>query len=181
MCKKYDDTVAIILAAGEGTRMKSKRAKILHPLLGKPMLEYIIESLRLAGIPRMCVVIGSQSDAVKRAFRDTGIDFVFQSERLGTGHAVLQAGPYLESAGTVLVTCGDVPLVKIDTYRNLLDTHLHLSPSATLLTAVVPDPAGYGRVVRNRENRPDRIVGGRDCDAGEKEIGEVNSGIYCFR
>ena len=180
MGKSSDRHLAVVLAAGEGTRMKSKKAKLLHRFLGKTIIWYVIDSLRSAGISRICVVIGRQGDVIRDRFAGAGIEFVHQEERLGTGHAVQQARSQIDQSDIVLVTCGDVPLVRESTYRQLLDSHMRQGPASTILTAIAPDPTGYGRIVRNDAGKPYRIVEHRDTSAEEKKIREMNVGIYCF-
>ena len=176
-----DNCLAVVLAAGEGTRMKSKQAKLLHRFGGKTILSYVLDSLRVAGISRICVIIGKQGDAIREQCAGTGIEFVQQEERLGTGHAVQQARPQIDRADCVLVTCGDVPLVRESTYIRLLDSHFRKHPASTILTAIAPDPTGYGRIVRNEAGMPYRIVEQRDTTPEEKKIREMNVGIYCFK
>jgi bifunctional UDP-N-acetylglucosamine pyrophosphorylase/glucosamine-1-phosphate N-acetyltransferase len=171
----------IILAAGKGTRMKSDLVKVLHPLLGIPMLSYPIE-LSLNGIKaeKTIVVIGHQAGLIKERYKDFNIDFALQEEQLGTGHAVLQAIPYLQSfSGTVLILCGDVPLVKLETLRSFIDTYRENESTLSVLTAVVDNPFGYGRILRNAEGWLERIVEEKDASKEEREVREINTGIFC--
>jgi bifunctional UDP-N-acetylglucosamine pyrophosphorylase / glucosamine-1-phosphate N-acetyltransferase len=173
----------IILAAGKGTRMKSDLVKVLHPLLGLPMLSYSIE-LSLGGIKadKTIVVVGHQADRIQERFKDLKIEFALQQEQLGTGHAVLQAVPFLHSfSGTVLILCGDVPLVKLETLRSFINTYRENESTLSVLTAVVEDPSGYGRILRNPEGWLERIVEEKDASAEEKTIREINTGIFCVK
>ena len=173
----------IILAAGKGTRMKSDLVKVLHPLLGIPMLSYPVE-ISLNGIKaeKTIVVIGHQADRIQGMFKDFQVEFAIQKEQLGTGHAVLQAIPYLQSfSGTVLILCGDVPLVKLETLRSFIDTYRENESTLSVLTAVVDNPFGYGRILRNTEGWLERIVEEKDASEEERKIREINTGIFCVK
>ena len=175
--------ISVILAAGKGTRMKSDLVKVLHPLLGVPMLSYSIE-LSLNGIKaaKTVVVIGHQADRIREKFKDDRIHFVLQKEQLGTGHAVLQAFPLIESFhGTVLILCGDVPLVKTETLRSFMDTFWRNESVLSVLTAVVENPFGYGRILRSQAGWLERIVEEKDASEEEKLIREINTGIFCVK
>ncbi len=178
-----ENVATIILAAGKGTRMKSDLVKVLHPILGLPMLSYPIElSLNEIEAEKTIVVMGHQADQIKKRFEDPRIDFVLQDEQLGTGHAVLQALPLLQGfTGTALILCGDVPLVKAETLRSFIDTFLGNDSTIAVLTAVVKDPYGYGRIVRNQEGWLERIVEEKDASDEERLIREINTGIFCVR
>ena len=173
----------IILAAGKGTRMKSDLVKVLHPILGLPMLSYSIElSLNEVKAKKTVVVVGHQGDRIQEMFRDPRVDFVLQKEQLGTGHAVLQALPFLQSfVGTVLILCGDVPLVKVETLRSFIDSYEKNESALSVLTAVVEEPFGYGRILRNPEGWLEKIVEERDASEEERLIREINTGIFCVR
>jgi len=170
----------IILAAGKGTRMKSDLVKVLHPILGLPMLSYPIDlSLTGAKSEKTVVVIGHQADQIKERFQNTRVDFAIQKEQLGTGHAVLQAIPFLKTfTGTVLILCGDVPLVKADTLHSFIDAFWKSDSILSVLTTVVEDPFGYGRIVRSSEGWIGKIVEEKDATKEEKSIREINTGIY---
>jgi bifunctional UDP-N-acetylglucosamine pyrophosphorylase/glucosamine-1-phosphate N-acetyltransferase len=175
--------ITVILAAGKGTRMKSDLVKVLHPLLGLPMLTYPIE-LSLNGIKakKTIVVVGHQGDRIQERFKDLKIDFALQQEQLGTGHAVLQAVPFLHSfSGTVLILCGDVPLVKLETLRSFIDMYRENECTLSVLTAVVEDPFGYGRILRTPEGWLERIVEEKDATEEERLIREINTGIFCVK
>jgi bifunctional UDP-N-acetylglucosamine pyrophosphorylase/glucosamine-1-phosphate N-acetyltransferase len=173
----------IILAAGKGTRMKSDLVKVLHPILGLPMLSYTIDlSLHHIKAEKTIVVVGHQADQIKERFQTPQINFVLQREQLGTGHAVLQALPLLQGfTGTALILCGDVPLVKAETLRSFIDTFLGNDSTIAVLTAVVKDPYGYGRIIRGPEGWLERIVEDKDASDEESLIREINTGIFCVR
>jgi len=178
-----EGVATIILAAGKGTRMKSDLVKVLHPLLGLPMLSYPIE-LSLNGIKaeKTIVVVGHQADRIQEMFNDFKIDFALQKEQLGTGHAVLQAIPFLQSfSGTVLILCGDVPLVKVETLRSFIDTYKENESTLSVLTAVVEEPFGYGRILRNSEGWLEKILEEKDASEKERMIREINTGIFCVK
>jgi bifunctional UDP-N-acetylglucosamine pyrophosphorylase/glucosamine-1-phosphate N-acetyltransferase len=178
-----ESIITVILAAGKGTRMKSDLVKVLHPLLGAPMLSYPIE-LSLNGITadKTIVVVGYQADRIKERFKDPQLHFVLQEEQLGTGHAVLQAFPFLQSFnGTVLILCGDVPLVKMETLRSFIDTFWRNESVLSVLTAVVENPFGYGRILRSQAGWLERIVEEKDASEEEKLIPEINTGIFCVK
>jgi bifunctional UDP-N-acetylglucosamine pyrophosphorylase/glucosamine-1-phosphate N-acetyltransferase len=175
--------VTIILAAGKGTRMKSDVVKVLHPILGLPMLSYPVD-LSLNGIraEKTIVVVGHQSERIQARFKDHPLEFVLQAEQLGTGHAVLQAIPLLRSfQGTVLILCGDVPLVKVETVRSFVDAFQSQGSELSVMTVIVENPFGYGRIVRNPEGWLEKIVEEKDATAEERLIREINTGIYCVR
>jgi bifunctional UDP-N-acetylglucosamine pyrophosphorylase/glucosamine-1-phosphate N-acetyltransferase len=173
--------VAIVLAAGKGKRMKSSLPKVLHKLAGKPMVEYVVDAARSAGVTRIILVIGDKWQGTYDYLRGLKVEFVVQKERLGTGHAVLQAKELLSDfQGEVLVLCGDVPALRPETLRSLLREHRAHGGAATVLTAVPEDPSGYGRIIRNDEGGVRGIVEDKDASADQKSIGEINTGTFCF-
>ena len=174
---------SVILAAGKGTRMKSDLVKVLHPLLGHPMLHYTVDlSLNHIEAEKTIVVVGHQADQIQERFKDLKIEFALQEKQLGTGHAVLQALPLLHGfTGTVLILCGDVPLVKAETLRSFINTFLENDSTIAVLTAVVKDPSGYGRILRSEEGWLEKIVEEKDASEEERLIREINTGIYCVR
>ena len=174
------DLVTVILAAGKGTRMKSKLPKVLHKVAGKSMLQHVLDAATKAGSKRNVVVVGFGGDTVKEAIGDQA-EFVVQAEQLGTGHAVKQAAPLLsKEKGTVMVLCGDTPLVTADLISKLYEGHKAAGAKATVLTAIMPDATGYGRIIRTAEGNVARIVEQKDATEEERQVKEVNSGIYCF-
>lgn len=174
------DTIALILAAGKGTRMKSKFPKVLHKVGGVPMVEQVLRVVKEAGTQRQVVVVGFGGEAVQE-YLGNQAETVMQQQQLGTGHAVLQAEPLLQGVnGTLLVTCGDTPLVTADTFKRFIDCHEQSGASATVLTAVLPDATGYGRVIRDEAGQVVKIVEQKDGTPEELAVHEVNAGIYCF-
>ena len=174
------DLVTIILAAGKGTRMKSALPKVLHKVGGLPMLKQVINAAKAAGSARNIVVTGFGADEVEKELSGQA-EFVRQTEQLGTGHAVKQAEPLIKGKNcTVMVVCGDTPLLTGEILRNLFVEHQKSGAKATVLTALLDDSTGYGRIVRGDDGAVDRIVEEKDATLAEREIKEVNSGIYCF-
>ena len=173
----------IILAAGKGTRMKSDLVKVLHSLLGLPMLSYTIDlSLNEIKSKKTIVVVGHQADQIKERFKDTRIQFTLQEEQLGTGHAVLQAIPFFQKFnGTVLILCGDVPLVRGETLRSFINHFWENESTLSVLTAIVEHPLGYGRILRSREGWLEKIMEEKDASEEERMIREINTGIFCVK
>lgn len=177
MSKRY----AVILAAGQGTRMKSKLYKVLHPIVGKPMIQHVLNHLKPLQFDEKVTIVGFGADAVKEEIGNDETDFVIQKEQLGTAHAVQQAEELLkDKEGTTVVVCGDTPLIKSGTFEKLLHYHIENGSKATILTTEMDDPTGYGRIVRNQANEVDRIVEHKDASESERLIKEVNTGTYCF-
>lgn len=171
---------AIILAAGQGTRMKSKLSKVLHPILGRPMIRYVMEALKPTSIEKLVTIVGHGAEDVKTNIGKDS-DFVIQKEQLGTAHAVLQADEMLnDKSGTTIVVCGDTPLITTDTFQALFEYHEKSYSKATVLTAKMPDPTGYGRIIRNETGDVERIVEQKDANDNEKLVNEINTGTYCF-
>ncbi len=174
------DLVTIILAAGKGTRMKSKLPKVLHKAAGKSMVQHVIDAAKHAGARRNIVVVGFGADMVQKAVGEQA-EVVVQAEQLGTGHAVLMAKDKLENEhGTVMVLCGDTPLLTGELVKKLYEEHVKAQAKATVLTAVMPDATGYGRIIRSADGSVAKIVEDKDATDEEKKVREVNSGIYCF-
>ena len=177
--------IAIILAAGEGTRMKSETPKVLHKVSGKPLLKYIMEASQQAELGKTVVVIGYGGEKVEKHFQDE--DVVFKTQPIGegaaygTGFAVMQAVDEIGDNDRVVILCGDTPLMTGDTIESLLDYHKENNCSGTVLTAVLDDTTGYGRIKRDEEGNVSRIVEEKDASEEEKEIKEINSGVYCFQ
>ncbi len=169
----------IILAAGKGTRMKSKLPKVLHKVGGKPMLQHVIDAAKSAGSTREIVVIGNGAELVQQSFND--VEFVLQAEQLGTGHAVLcTKEKFANSNDTILVLCGDTPLFTGELLKNFVDKHIKSKAAATVLTAEMPDATGYGRIIREDDGTFRKIVEHKDANSYERQINEVNAGVYCF-
>ncbi|MEW5920915.1 MAG: bifunctional UDP-N-acetylglucosamine diphosphorylase/glucosamine-1-phosphate N-acetyltransferase GlmU [Bacillota bacterium] len=169
---------AVILAAGEGTRMHSSMPKVLHPLCGRPMLWYVLQAAR-AVTEQQLVVVGYGSEQIKEYF---GEDFFYveQRERLGTGHALLQTLARLPQTGELLVLCGDTPLLQAEILQRLLEHHRRARTAATVLTAEMTDPSGYGRVLRDHNGAVREIVEDLHATAAQQAVREINTGAYCF-
>ena len=173
------DLVAVILAAGKGTRMKSKLPKVLHKVGGKPMVEHVMEAADKAGVSRKIVVVGFGSEKVTE-FINGRAKVVLQAEQLGTGHAVLQAEAALaDTTGTALILCGDTPLLVGEELKKFCDVHKASGAAVSVLTAMTDEPFGYGRIVRNENGSVEKIVEEKDATAAEKSLEEINTGIYC--
>lgn len=171
-----------ILAAGKGTRMKSNLPKVLHTLGGRSLVQRVLDSCHLIAPSRKLIIIGYEGEQVKQSFEDTSsLEFVEQKEQLGTGHAIQQLLPHLQGFnGDLFVLNGDAPLLRPETLEKLLHIHQKNHNAATLLTANLPNPKGYGRVFCDGNNYVSQIVEDRDCNAAQKKNHRVNGGIYCF-
>jgi bifunctional UDP-N-acetylglucosamine pyrophosphorylase/glucosamine-1-phosphate N-acetyltransferase len=169
---------AVVLAAGKGTRMKSQTPKVLFPLAGKSILQHVVDTLTDSGVEDIYIVVGYGSDMVQEAV--TGpITWVLQREQLGTGHALLQAAPHLRGTDTLLVVTGDTPLLTSQTISDLISLHQRENHAATVLTARVPDPGGYGRILRAGD-QVKAIIEDKDASPEERAIAEINSGVFCY-
>jgi len=178
------DLCAIIMAAGQGTRMHSDLVKVLHPLNGLPMAAHVLECCRRLGLKRTLLVVGHQADRVREALAPwaEGVECILQAEQRGTAHAVLQAEAALQGyAGEVLVLSGDVPLLSEGLVRRLAATHRASGAIATLVTARPADPTGYGRVLRDRRGAFRAIVEEVEATPAERRVREISAGIFCFR
>lgn len=173
---------AVILAAGRSKRMQSDLVKVLHPVCQRPMVQWVVEACRAAGCGRIILVVGFQGDQVRDAFAgQDDVEFIEQAQPLGTGHAVMQAESMLKNFdGDLLVLAGDGPLIRAQTLGQLLATHRQSGAAATLATARIADPTGYGRIVRDAAGRFERIVEDKDATADEKRLNEINPSYYCF-
>jgi UDP-N-acetylglucosamine diphosphorylase/glucosamine-1-phosphate N-acetyltransferase len=173
---------AVILAAGKGTRMRSDLPKVFHEILGEPMLSYVIKTVQTLKPAKILVVVGHQRQLIMDYYNDwPGIEFVVQTEQLGTGHAVLQAAPALKNFdGNVLVLAGDVPLIKAETLTKLIAWHEQYGAAATDLSAELPDAGNYGRIIRGMDGSLIRIVEKKDATPEELRIKEFNTGTFCF-
>jgi UDP-N-acetylglucosamine diphosphorylase/glucosamine-1-phosphate N-acetyltransferase len=178
---QHQDLAVIILAAGKGTRMKSSLAKVLIPLAGRPLLDYVLDLSSQLNPARIVVVVGHQADQVKEAFADRKVEFVVQSEQLGTGHAAQQAKSKLGNfEGRVVVLCGDMPLIRLDTLEHLLEEHKYNGAKCTLLTLKSSECHDFGRIIRDPDGSILKIVEHKDASEAEKKVDEFNSGVYCF-
>jgi len=172
--------ITVVLAAGKGTRMKSALPKVLHQVSGKPMLEHVLAAAKSAGAIKNIVIIGFGAESVAQTIGPQA-EYVVQTEQLGTGHAVLQTRDMLGNMdGTVMVLCGDTPLLRPESLIRLFEEHRQIGAAATVLTAEMPDPTGYGRVIRDAEGQVAKIVEHKDANPVERGVREVNTGIYCF-
>lgn len=172
---------AVILAAGKGTRMKSELPKVLHKVLGKPMVQYSLEAVKVAGAADedICLVVGYKAELVTETIGDN-VNYVLQKEQLGTGHAVKCASDFIGEDGITLVICGDTPLITGETLKKLVDTHIAEKNAITVLTAIADDPTGYGRIIKDNEGKFVKIVEQKDASLEEQRVNEVNSGMYIF-
>ena len=177
-----DNLHIVILAAGKGTRKNSERPKNLHELAGRPLIGHVLRTIRPLDAVNTVLVVGHGADDVRSALAEhEGLQYVVQSPQLGTGHALLQARPLLEGlSGTILLLYADVPLLQTSTLSRLAEHHQASLAAATVLTAELADPYGYGRIVRDDDGKVARIVEERDASADERRIREINSGIYAF-
>ncbi len=170
----------IILAAGLGKRMRSPKAKVLHEILGRPMLSYVIDAAREIAGSSVIVVVGNQAEAVRRAVSGEAVRYATQERQLGTGHAVLCALPQLpDDCEQVVVLCGDTPLLTAPTLKGLVYDHLAARRDATLLAVELDDPRGYGRLLLDDHHQVCGIVEEADASAGQRAIRLINTGIYC--
>ena len=175
-----ENTIAIVLAAGKGTRMKSEKSKQVHKILGKEIVLRAVENAEKAGIDDIIAVVGYKKEQVQEVLKDK-VKYVVQEEMLGTGHAVMQAKEYLQGKkGKVVVLNGDVPILRPETIRKLVEKSNSNKEYATLLSAIYDNPYGYGRIIRDDGGNVEAIVEEKDADELQKEIKEINAGIYCF-
>jgi len=178
--KSMSNRYAVILAAGIGSRMKSKLYKVLHRVCDKPMVQHVIDQLKPLNLNDTITVVGYGAESVKEQLQDQ-TNYVIQEKQLGTGHAVQMAASYLENKrGTTLVVCGDTPLLTSETLQQLMAHHEKEQAHVTVLTAILNDSSGYGRIVRNSQGEVEKIVEDKDASEEEKLIKEINTGVYCF-
>jgi len=171
----------IILAAGKGTRMQSDLPKVLMPLAGRPLVVHVLETLKHFKNTRTILIVGYEQQKVREATKNYALSYAEQLEQHGTGHAVQMAVPYLDSQQTdTLILCGDVPLIKAETLEQLLKEHQSSHAQATILTTQLPDAGSYGRIVRSPDRSVQKIVEFKDASPQEREIKEINSGIYVY-
>lgn len=172
--------LTVILAAGQGTRMKSAKIKVLHNVAGKPMVKHVIDNITNLS-SRTIMIIGYQGNEVKQALKSSKLDFVKQKDQLGTGHAVLQAQEIIQKHdGPILVLYGDTPLLRTDTLKRLVKKQSETDAAAVVLTAYFDNPTGYGRIIRGDKGQIIKIVEEKDTTPEEKAVREINSGVYCF-
>lgn len=177
---KSEGLITIILAAGKGTRMKSKLPKVLHCAGGKSMLRHVLDAAKQAGSTRNIAIVGFGHEQVEQAV-GTQAEIVLQKEQLGTGHAVMQAEPLLKDySGSIMVLCGDTPLITGEMLHKFYEEHVSSGAKASVLTTFMPDPFGYGRIIRLLDGSIEKIVEQKDATERERAINEINTGIYCF-
>jgi bifunctional UDP-N-acetylglucosamine pyrophosphorylase / glucosamine-1-phosphate N-acetyltransferase len=170
----------VILAAGKGTRMKSDMAKVLHQVFFAPMIHHVLTTGEKLHPAKSIVIIGHQREAVMKALAGYNVEFVVQREQLGTGHAVLCAEQAIGNQdGVVMILCGDTPLIKPDTLRSMYQQHLDHSAVCTIMTTILADPSNYGRILTDDSGKVVAIVEEKDASAEQKQIKEINAGIYC--
>ncbi len=183
MVAQRNEVAAIILAAGSGTRMKSNKAKVLHEILGRPMVLYVIETAKKVVGNEIILVIGNQAEAVRSVvLKKAPLYFAYQTQQLGTGHAVLCALPYISvHCENVIILCGDVPLITADTIFQLIDDHLREKRDITVLAVSIDNPHGYGRVLLDQNQQVIGIVEEADATKMQKKIKTINTGVYCVK
>ncbi|MBF0509259.1 MAG: NTP transferase domain-containing protein, partial [Deltaproteobacteria bacterium] len=173
------DVSAIVLAAGQGTRMKSGLAKVLHPLSGRPMLSYVIDTLLLCDLNSIYVVIGYQAERVRQIFDNPNLTMVLQESQRGTGHAVKCCADVMAAFdGPVIILCGDVPLLEQGTLENFYRRYLETSAVLSVMTVQVDDPSGYGRIIKNDHGSVSAIIEHKDATSDQLCVKEINTGIY---
>ncbi len=176
---KYSEIIALVLAAGKGTRMKSSLPKVLHRLLGLPLLGHVVDLLKVVGVDSIFVVVGHGAEKVRETFKGWPVTFVIQKEQLGTGHAVKTSETALaQRHGQVLIMCGDAPLFLPKTLENFIHSHKDSGNKLSILSARFSDPTGYGRIIRDKAGRFKKIVEEKDASPSERAISEVNTGTY---
>lgn len=174
------DLMAVVLAAGKGTRMKSEKSKLVHKIYGKELVKRVVEVAQKSGVEDVITVVGYKKEQVQMVLGDT-VKYAYQEEMLGTGHAVMQAEEYLkEKQGKVIVLNGDVPILRPETIKKFIQKSIKHKECATVLTAIYNNPTGYGRIVRDIGGNITAIVEEKDATEEQKQIQEINGGIYCF-
>ena len=177
---KEENVITVIMAAGKGTRMKSEKSKLVHKIYDKELVKRVVELSKAVGSDETIAVVGHLREQVEAVLGDT-VTYAYQEELLGTGHALMQAGPLMEGKkGKAIILYGDVPIIRKETLLKLVEKSIKDKEYATLLTAVVDNPTGYGRIIRDVGGNIKEIVEEKDADPLQKEIKEINSGIYCF-
>jgi len=183
MANYRGEPAVIILAAGRGMRMKSKKAKVLHEIMGKPMVLYVIETAKKITDNNVILVIGDQAEKVRSIISEsTKVIFAIQEEQLGTGHAVLWALPYVpDNAEEVIILCGDVPLITYETLMRFYEDHVKAERDISILAVELDNPKGYGRILIDERRRLLGIVEESDASTAQKKIKNINTGIYCVK
>lgn len=174
------EVIALVLAAGKGTRMKSDKSKLVHKIYGKELVKRVVETAKKSGVNDVIAIVGYKKEQVQQVLGDS-VKYAYQDEMLGTGHAVLQAEEYLKNRhGKVVVLNGDVPILRPETVKKFIEKSIKNKEYATILTAIYNNPTGYGRVVRDIGGNVKAIVEEKDATEDERNIQEINAGIYCF-
>lgn len=172
---------ALVLAAGQGTRMKSKLPKVLHKVCGKSMVNHVIDTLRKINIDDVNVIIGTGAELVRKSTEEKKVSYSLQEETLGTGHAVICAKEFLKGKkGIVAIANGDAPLIEPETLENVINSHINEKNYGTIITSIIEDSTGYGRIVRNKDGNVEAIVEHKDCNEEQLKIKEINAGMYIF-
>jgi len=175
-----ENIIAVVLAAGKGTRMKSNKSKLVHKIYGKELVKRVVETAKKAEVQDVVTVVGYLKEQVQEVLGDS-VKYAYQEEMLGTGHAVLRAEKYLkDKKGKVVILNGDVPILRPETLKNLIDKSIKNKEYATLLTAIYDNPKGYGRIIRDEGGNIKKIVEEKDATEEQSKIKEINAGIYCF-
>lgn len=175
-----EEVVALVLAAGKGTRMKSDKSKLVHKIYGKELVKRVVETAQKAGVDDIITVVGYKREQVQLVLGDS-VNYAYQEEMLGTGHAVMQAESYLKDKhGKIVVLNGDVPILRPETLKELIDKSIKNKEYATILTAIYNNPTGYGRIIRDIGGNIKEIIEEKDLAEDQKSIQEINAGIYCF-
>ncbi len=178
----YPGMLVIVLAAGKGTRMRSRTPKVLHKVLGRSMLEYVLHTIEALHPKGIAVVVGHGEEKIREHIGDPlGLDWVVQEQQLGTAHAVKHCESVYQGAEHVLIVCGDTPMLGCETLTRLLDAHIDSGASVSVLSASLDNPVGYGRILRSKEGECLGIVEEKDASNAEREIQEISSGIFCVR
>lgn len=175
-----ENVIAIVMAAGKGTRMKTNKAKVVHKIYGKELVKRVVETAYKSGIKDIITVVGHKKEEVERVLGDS-VQYAYQDELLGTGHTAMQAIPYLKGKkGKVVILYGDVPIIRPETIKKLIRKSIVDREYATILTAIYDNPTGYGRVIRDIGGNVKAIIEEKDATEEEKCIKEINAGVYCF-
>ena len=175
-----DEVLAVVIAAGKGTRMKSNKSKVVHKIYGKELVKRVIETANKADIKDIITVVGHMKEQVQEVLGDT-VKYAYQEELLGTGHAVMQTTKFLEGRkGKVVILYGDVPIIRPETIKSLVAKSINNKEYDTLLTAIYDNPTGYGRIIRDEGGNIKEIKEEKDATDEQKNINEINAGIYCF-
>ncbi|MDD2464180.1 MAG: NTP transferase domain-containing protein [Desulfobulbus sp.] len=174
----HPSIIAVVLAAGKGTRMKSNVAKVLHRVFFRPMIHHVLDTVKNTGIKQCAVIVGHQREEVEKALAPYAVTTVVQEQQLGTGHAVLCAETGCASNDEVLILCGDTPLIRPETLQQMINAHNQEQAILTLMTTLVDEPFGYGRILHNQQGRIQAIVEEKDATDEQRQIKEINAGIY---